>query len=458
MSREKCLYIKIYEDIKLKIERGYYKKDEKLNSIRMLCNEYNVSKNTVMKALEELELEGFIRAVEKSGFYVEHTEHLYPKKIRTNARHRRSYTDKTEFDLDFSHNGVASERLPVATMQKLYREVLSDGDVNFVSHSEPQGKAELRYAIATHLKTYRNMAADENCIVISAGMEYLYQILFQLISKKSIFGIESPGYDVLPSMLEMNGFAYLSVPVDENGVNVDFLNHTNVDVQILTPSHQFPTGCILNISRRKELIEWAGGSDSRYLIEDDYDTEFKYRGKLIPTLFEMDSSHRTIYMSSFSKTITPAIRVSYMILPKSLMKVYERTLPFISCPVSGIQQEFLTRFLNEKYYQRHVNRMKHYYRKLSEKLKRELERYEVVERVYSTDIGLHTVVSFDISEEEGEMVERLRSNRILVWGMKSFDRYGYYNKPTLLLGFGGLNYETLEDDVKKLISVIEKAD
>lgn len=458
LKREKQLYIKIYEEIKSKIEKGYYQKGERLHSIRTLAEEYEASKNTIIKALEELELEGFIKAVEKSGFYVEHVEKLYPQKLRTDGEVRRYYTDRAEFDLDFSYNGVAYDKLPIATMQKLYREVLSGGDNNFVSQFEPQGKMEMREAIASHLKTSRNVVVDENCIVISAGMEYLYQILFRLIPQKSVFGIESPGYDILPSMLEMNGFAYLNLPVDENGLKVEFLNYSNVDVQIVTPSHQFPTGCVMNISRRKELIKWAGDMDSRYLIEDDYDSEFKYRGKSISTLFEMDHHHKTIYMSSFSKTITPAIRVSYMLLPETLMKRYNLILPFMSCPVSGIQQEFLTRFLNEKYYQRHVNRMKHYYRKISEKLKYELERYEIVEQVCSTDIGLHMVVSFRISQEEEEMVERLRQDKILVWGMKRFDRYGYYGKPTLLLGFGGLNYETLEEDVKKLISVIEEGE
>lgn len=454
MREKNPLYIEIYQDIKQKIEHGHYSEGEKLSSIRNLSDVYGVSRNTIIKALQELELEGFIKAVEKSGFYVLDTEYLYPKKMKTERRQRRCCPNRRDYKLDCSHNAIAYQKLPISTMQKLYREVLAQGDYNFVYHSHPQGKQELRYAISRHLKQSRDMEVDENCIIVSAGMEYLYQIILQLIEKNSIFGIETPGYDVLPSMLEMNGFAYIEVPVDESGLKVEVLHHTNVNIQVVTPSHQFPTGCVMNIARRKKLIEWAKETDSRYLIEDDYDGEFKYSGKPTSTLFSMDEYSRTVYMGSFSKTIAPAMRISYMVLPNSLMRVYNRKLPFMSCPVSSIQQEFLARFLKENYYQRHINRMKYYYKKIHQTLKKELMKYEVVECISTTEIGLHITVSLCVSEDEETIVKRMREQGILISGMKNFDRHGYYHRPTLLLGFGGMNLETIEEDVSYMMSII----
>lgn len=456
MREKNPLYVDIYQDIKQKIEYGHYNEGEKLSSIRTFSDTYGVSRNTIIKALQELELEGFIKAVEKSGFYVLDMEHLYPQKRKTDRRHKRCYPNRSDYKLDCSHNAIAHQKLPISTMQKLYREVLAQGDYNFVYHSHPQGKQELRYAISRHLKQSRDMEVDENCIIVSAGMEYLYQIILQLIEKNDIFGIETPGYDVLTSMLEMNGFAYLEVPVDENGLNVEVLHHTNVNIQVVTPSHQFPTGCVMNIGRRKKLIEWAKGEQSRYLIEDDYDGEFKYSGKPIPTLFSMDEYGKTIYMGSFSKTIAPAMRISYMVLPNGLMKVYSKKLPFMSCPVSSIQQEFLARFLKENYYQRHINRMKYYYKKIHQSLKRELMKYEIVESISTTEIGLHIAVSLCVSEDEEEVVKRLREQGILISGMKSFDRHGYYHRPTLLLGFGGMDPETMEEDISHMMHIIDQ--
>jgi GntR family transcriptional regulator/MocR family aminotransferase len=222
----------------------------------------------------------------------------------------------------------------------------------------------LREAIAQYLEDERGMSVDPSQIIIGAGTEYLYGRLTYLFGRHSIFGFEDPGYRNLAAITESFGNMCRFIPSDENGLRVDLLDDSGVDIVHVSPANQFPTGRTMPVRRRAELIEWVNLVKKRYIIEDDYDSEFRYRGRYIVPMFADGACERVIYMNTFSKTMLPSLRISYMVLPKDLVERYRETVSFYSCTVSSFEQYTLAHFISEGYFARHINRLKNYYRKI----------------------------------------------------------------------------------------------
>lgn len=209
-------------------------------------------------------------------------------------------------------------------------------------------------------------------IVVGAGNDYLLLLLEKLLGRQVRIAMENPTY--LRSWRIFKSFSYhvVTVDADENGMKVGQLEKENVSTVYCMPSHQFPSGTVMPIGRRLELLKWADGAPDRYIIEDDYDSEFRYHGKPIPALQATDEHGRVIYIGSFSKAIAPAIRVSFMVLPEVLLEKYRRELFFYSCTVSRIDQSILNEFIRDGYFERHLNRMRKIYRAKHELLLEEL--------------------------------------------------------------------------------------
>ena len=230
------------------------------------------------------------------------------------------------------------------------------------------GLPALRSAIAGLLRRSRGMEVPPENIVIGAGAEYLYNILIQLLGREHLYGVENPGHRKFWQVCQANGVDTTPVALDDSGVSFHALTDSGVTVLHSSPGHQFPTGIVMPISRRSQLMSWLGSGGERWLIEDDYDSEFRFSGRPIPTMYSMDTLGRVIYLNTFSKTITPALRISYMILPDSLMARYGSKLGFYSCTVPSFEQLTLARFLEEGHFEQHVSRMKRRYRLLREAL------------------------------------------------------------------------------------------
>lgn len=322
--------------------------------------------------------------------------------------------DKKQYDIDLSANRMNPDYFPFTVWAKLSREVISEKSRELMEISPTSGIYELRLAIANHLKSFRNMLVDPNQIVVGAGTEYLYGILVQLLGADKKYCIENPGYKKLVKIYSQYNIDCRFASMDENGVTVGELRKTDADIAHICPNHHFPTGIIMPASRRYEVLAWANEKNGRYIIEDDYDSEFHIGGKPIPTLFSIDACDKVIYMNTFSKSLSPTIRMSYMILPVPLANRFYKELSFYSCTVSNFEQYTLASFIGRGYFEKHINRMRLYYSRLRKQLMECFNRSELRRkcRVIECESGLHFLIKLDTALSEEEVEKRLDSKGI----------------------------------------------
>ena len=432
------LYMQIYEYFKNEIINGTYKANKKLPSKRNLAKEYNISLNTVDNAYSKLLEEGFIYSKERQGFFVSDVGELYV--LDSKPIHITKEEENIEYD--FSYSGV-SEEFPYKIFKKISSNIFDNKDI--LEKVDYQGYLPLRTQISEYLDKSRGFKADPSQIVISSGSEYLFQIIFKLISGK--FGIEDPGYNMLSNIMDTNDINYEFISVDENGMDLTKLKKSKSDFCVITPAHQFPTGVIMNMQRRVELLNMK---KIKYVIEDDYDSEFKYSKRPVPALKSIDVNDKVIYIGSFSKSISPSFRVSFMVLPFDLVEKYNKIFKFFICPVSIMVQKMLTTFIETGEFEKHLNRMRKIYSKKRQLLIDMLsERKDITIR--GADAGLHVVLEYPKNYSEEYIVKKAKEKKIKVYGLGS---YGTKRKiPSILLGFATLSEEKLKEGVKLFLEI-----
>ncbi len=432
------LYMQIYEYFKNEIINGTYKANTKLPSKRNLAKEYKISLNTVDNAYSKLLEEGFIYSKERQGFFVSDVGELYV--LDSKPIHITKEEENIEYD--FSYSGV-SEEFPYKIFKKISSNIFDNKDI--LEKVDYQGYFPLRTQISEYLDKSRGFKADPSQIVISSGSEYLFQIIFKLISGK--FGIEDPGYNMLSNIMDTNDIKYEFISVDENGMDLEKLKKSKSDFCVITPAHQFPTGVIMNMQRRVELLNMK---KIEYVIEDDYDSEFKYSKRPVPALKSIDVNDKVIYIGSFSKSISPSFRVSFMVLPFDLVEKYNKIFKFFICPVSIMVQKMLTAFIETGEFEKHLNRMRKIYSKKRQLLIDMLsERKDITIR--GADAGLHVVLEYPKNYSEEYIVKKAKEKKIKVYGLSS---YGTKREiPSILLGFATLSEEKLKEGVKLFLEI-----
>ena len=389
------LYVQIYRKIKRDIETGAIKCDEKLPSKRHFAQNLGVSIITVENAYNQLIAEGYIRSVPKKGFFAE----------KLNANIFAEKKNESEKNVPAAKIADDENRLfPFTVWAKLMREELSENQSKLLKKPPFEGVFELRAAISRHLKQFRNITASPEQIIIGAGSEYLYMLMYILFGNDKIFAVEEPGYSKITEIYANYGLKYERIPVLSDGVDADYLKRANVNILHISPSHHFPTGVITSVGKRYSLLEWASGSEERFIIEDDYDSEFRLAGKPIPSLYSIDVMDKVIYMNTFSKSLASSIRISYMVLPQKFLQKYKEKLSFCSCPVSTFEQYTLARFIDEGYFEKHINRMRVHYKKCRNELFERMKKCDLFKdaAISGENSGLHCVVKFssDMSDEE----------------------------------------------------------
>ena len=262
------------------------------------------------------------------------------------------------------------------------------------------GLLPLRQAIAGELARQRGLVVQPEQILIGAGTEYFYALLAQFLGRGQRFAIEDPCHRTLAQVYSRSGAEVVPVPMDESGIRVAELEASGAQIVHVSPSHQYPTGTVMPIPRRQELLAWMERGEERFLIEDDYDSEFRFSGLPIPTLQSLDTRGRVIYINTFSKTIAPALRISYMILPQALLARWRSTMGFYSCAVPSFEQLTLTRFLDGGYFERHVSRMKKHYKVQLQGLLELLSQPETARLCTARQAvaGLHFLLEFHTKE------------------------------------------------------------
>ncbi|MFS0784523.1 PLP-dependent aminotransferase family protein [Bacillus sp. 1P06AnD] len=445
------LYEQLYEFIKKEILNGHLPYQTKLPSKRKLADFLQISQNTVDTAYNQLVDEGYAEVVPRKGYFVlAHEDLEYVPKAEMPVEH---LSKKEPIHYHFHPGQVDTAHFPVASWRKMAKQVISEENRELLLLGEAQGEYELRKEIATYLYHSRGVVCTPEQIIVGAGMEILLQQLLILLDHDTVYGVEDPGYHLIDRLLKTYPKEVHPLAVDEEGLIVDDLEQSGINVAYVTPSHHFPYGTILPVNRRMKLLNWAAAERNRFIIEDDYDSEFRYSGKSIPSLQSMDQGGKVIYAGSFSKSLMPSIRISYMVLPPSLSSRYSREISFYHCTVSRIDQHILAKFIREGMFEKHLNRMRKVYRQKLDMVLRIIRKEVDFITVIGGNSGLHVVLVIDNGQGEEELLEKAARAHIKVYPLSS---YMLVKKqamlPTFVLGFAGIPAEKLEDALTSLLA------
>lgn len=523
----KPLYRQIYEYIRGEIRSGALEAGERLPSTRALASGLHVARSTAELAYSQLLSEGYIRAKKNSGYFVneienlaelhfgeqtehgedagtEHTADAVMKSLRKTEESGKIYgSGETAPNLsrlgkqgaensgliDFSLRHTEMSIFPYSTWKKIMREAMVDANSEMFSHSEPSGDLTLRTTIAHYLHFSRGVRCTPEQVIVGAGNDYLLMLLRHILGEGRRVAMENPSYLRAAQIFKSFGYKICPVKMDADGMLPGSVSSSGADLVYAMPAHQFPMGCIMPVGRRAALLGWATEAPDRYIIEDDYDSEFRYRGKPIPALQSLDHAGRVIYIGTFSKAIAPAIRISYMILPPGLLSDYRGKCWFFSSTVSRIDQRILNEFMKNGHFERHLNRMRSLYRARHDELLVQLRPLQDRFRILGAGTGLHLVLEAgaetaariakgmaDMTEKgsygtdpdsrgalaspariEQEIVRSAYENGVAVYAMSDYllpDTSVSY-RPAILLGFGALDEESIREGVRRLSAALD---
>lgn len=339
--------MKLYKQIKKNIVDGVYPYNTKIPSKRTLASESGVSVISVEHAYELLRDEGYIRSVEKSGYYVD---------FRATDGFSSFPEDNTSINYTFDNSNHQYD-FPVSVLSKTMRNILTNRQEDILLKSPNSGLPEFREAISRYLARNKDMRIDPSMIVIGSGAEYLYNLIAGLLGENRIFALEDPSYEKIRKVYKNANINYELLSLGKDGIESKALNKTKASVLHISPFRSFPTGISASASKRHEYIRWADSSD-RIIVEDDFESEFSILSKPVETVFSMATKDNVIYLNTFSKTISPALRVGYMILPEHLVSTFNKKLGFYSCTVPTFEQLVITELLNNGTFERHINRIR----------------------------------------------------------------------------------------------------
>lgn len=445
------IYEQLYRYIKNEIIAGRIDYGVKLPSKRKLADYLKISLNTVETAYEQLIAEGYIKSVPRKGYFVLAYEELDILNLDHEIVHFDE-DEKVQIQYNFHPSWIDTENFPFAKWRKYAKEIIGEEHQTLLLHGDAQGEYSLRCEIAHYLYQSRGVTCSPEQIIIGAGIEALLLMLIQLFEKETVYGVEDPGYHVISKILKNFPNEVKPITVDSEGIQVKVIERLKPDVVYVTPSHHFPYGSVLSVNRRIQLLKWAQEKKNRFIIEDDYDSEFRYSGTPIPSLQSMDQAGKVIYLGTFSKSLMPSIRMSYMVLPNQLLKLYKRKLSFYHCTVPRLNQAILTQFMQAGDFERHLNRMRKIYRRKLEKTLEILRPYKKEIKVIEAHSGFHIVLMVQNGMEEKELVERALKEKVKVYPLS------YYlleekaeAPPKIVFGFAGVPEEQLEEGIRLLL-------
>ncbi len=425
------LYEALYRCIRGDILAGRLAPGEKLPSKRALASNLKVSKITVEGAYEQLLAEGYIRSREKVGYFVEAVEppaRVLPATVPVAAAEETPLLDLTG----------GTGHFPFTVWSRLQRQVMLDYGEKLLQPLPNQGIPELRRAIADHLAGFRGLHADPENILVGAGTDFLYNLLIQLLGRDKTYAVEEPGYSKIRKIYAAGGVRCVSAPMDGLGVVPASLE--NAQVLHISPSHHFPTGLVTPLLRRQELLEWAAGKPDRYIIEDDYDSEFRFAAHPMPAMQSLDRTGKVIYMNTFSKSLAPSIRISYMVLPEGLMEQFRQKLGFYSCTVPSFEQYTLARFLEEGHFEKHINRMRKAYRTTRNRVMDLLQSCPLADRltIQEENAGLHFLLKIHTDLPDRALAEHWAAAGIRIQPLSAYYHDVQADLHCLVVNYAGL--------------------
>ncbi len=446
------IYEYLYKCIKNDILTGVLAPGEKLPSKRTFAENNGISTITIQNAYDQLISEGYVYTLPKKGYYVAKIEGLKSSLTKGKIKYNIDIPKAENYESDLSGNSINADNFPFSIWNKLSREVMSNNQKELMTISPPSGVKELRKAIAEHLKSFRGMLIDPDQIIIGAGTEFLYGQIVQLLGNDKSYGIENPGYKKLATVYKQLHADCRFLSMDSEGVTLESLLGTKTEVAHICPNHHFPTGITMPASRRYEILGWANSGNGRYIIEDDYDSEFRLTGKPIPTLFSIDANEKVIYMNTFSKSLSPTIRISYMVLPVHLANLFYKKMGQNSCTVSNFEQYTLARFISKGYFEKHINRMRLYYARQRNKIKSVINESPIgsSSEIIESDSGLHFLIRINTDLSDKEVIEKLKRKGIKIKALSDY----YFDESNEKQHLFIINYSNLDETAAK--SALEK--
>lgn len=454
------LYEKLTDCIRRDILSGVYPAGQKLPSKRRAAADLGVSVVTVQGAYDQLLAEGYLSSRERSGYFVAPLEQLPPTKTVSPSAPLPPLPVKTAVGdgdvIDLVSQRVSPSLFPLSVWTKLSRRVLTEQGEALLAPAPPMGVYALREAIARTLLSTRGIRTSPESILIGAGTQSLYSTLLLLLGRDRLWAAENPGYSLIPRLYRQMGARVVCLSMDEQGIDMEALETSGASVLHISPAHHFPTGILTAAARRRELLRWVSESapQKRYILEDDYDSEFRLGGRPIPPLCRESRGASVIYINTFSKTISPSLRIAYAVLPPELVKAYESQLSYMACPVPTYEQHVLAAFLNEGFFERHINRTRTRYRELRDTLIAALSQSPQSSRyrIGAAKGGLHFLLHLDTTLSDGVLKTHAESLGIRVRTLGD-----YFDPPslaadthTLVVSYAGLSQGQIPELVARL--------
>lgn len=452
------IYLQLYGYLKDEIISGRLEPQSKMPSARALSAHLHISRNTVNTAYSQLQAEGYLESIPRSGYYVSHeidaafsgffsdsvpaAMSLQPIQAVENCRY------------DFRHGKIDSAGFPNQIFRKIINQCLSDETPSWTTYGDPQGEYGLRLEIAKYLRNARGVRCNPEQIVLTSGTQHGLDLICKLIKDTySEVAIEEPGYLGGRVVLSLNDFKTLPIPLEATGISMTALRDSQARVVLVTPSHQFPKGIIMPVSKRVALLRWAEENNG-LILENDYEGEFSYSGKPIPCLQSFDSSGRVIYLCSFSNSLFPSVRTGFIVLPLRLTEKYRSVLGLMEQTVPTLMQKALELFISEGHFERHIRKTKKIYSKkyavLIEAIQEQLkDKVEIV----SNHAGLHVLLKVNNSMTEQELIARANAQGVKIYPSSHYwMKHDAHSEAQVMLGFGTMDERAIVEGITLLRS------
>lgn len=450
---KKTLMQQVYEQIRESILKQEFKAGERIPSSRELATNIGVSRNVVLEAYDQLIIEGYLEVRPQSGTYVsEGTSFLYHSsnvQVETEVKLKAARKALSNKDINFKAGNPAMDYFPRKLWGQLTKEVCLDSDASLFGYNHAEGLENLREVLASYLSRVRGVNCHPDQIIMTTGATQGLYLITKLLNKPgSPIIIEDPIADEMLPIFTNAGAKVRKVPVDENGLITDQLpKDESPSFTFVVPSHQFPLGGTLPIQRRIQLIEFARKNNS-YIVEDDYDSEFTYEGVPVPAIQGLDPD-RVIYVGTFSKILSPSLRLGYLVLPWSLVKLFREKKWFMDRHTGSIEQMVLATFIQKGYLDRHVRRMKNIYKKRRKALVQSIHKHFKNYNILGTEAGMHLVLELEGIIFSKEFFQTLREHGLIVYPIS-----GDKHRSKIVMGYGGLTEEKIEEGICKLKKII----
>ncbi|WP_256758399.1 PLP-dependent aminotransferase family protein [Cohnella sp. WQ 127256] len=449
------LYMQLYTQIRKHIRSGV-KNGTRMPSVRSLQMQLNISKTPIETAYQMLLAEGYVRSKPRSGMYTVNPHDTIPSLLHNgnanpilkDQQHDVQNSEVQDYLIDFNPAVVDEETFPNRAWRKMIVEALEDKGKSIYQYGDPQGEYPLRSVLADYLRSSRGVNCTPEQLIIGSGLSYSIGILTKLLTGIQYVAMEEPGFAPVREQLSHHGYDLIPISVQEKGLSLEQLEQSKAQAVYVTPSHQFPTGSIIPYAEREYLLEWANTRNA-YIIEDDYDGEFRYYGKPIPSLQSLDHKGRVIYIGTFSKAFTPAIRMNYMVVPIEMMDKLLKLQHLLSSP-SRVEQLAMHSFIEQGHWYRHIRKMRNTYRKKHHRLIQLLHTHFADEIVITGhSAGLHIQLTVRTERQTSQDLLKLAAAKGVrvydfqqMWMGKSPPGY-----PVIYLGFSGLSEAELERGV-----------